>query len=62
MTNPNRPDNARIRPLASIPNKDGFQIVGVHRNGSEALLTVYMNDAGFYVVPGYADLVGWKFP
>lgn len=60
MSNPNRPANARIRPLASIPNKDGFQLIGVHRNGSEAVLTVFVDDSGFYRVPGYADLVGWR--
>jgi hypothetical protein len=52
-----------LRPLASIPNKDGFQIIGVHKNGSEALLTVYVDQAdGQHKVPGYADLVGWKLP
>lgn len=51
-----------IRPLASIPNKEGFQLIGVHKNGSEALLTVYVDDSGFHKVPGYADLVGWRLP
>lgn len=60
MTNPNRPEKARIRPLASIPNKEGFQLVGVHKNGSEALLTVFVDKDGFHKVPGYHDLVGWK--
>lgn len=59
--NPNRPAADRIRPLASIPNKDGALIIGVHRNGTEAQLTVYMDASGFYTVPGYADLVGWKW-
>ena len=60
MTNPNRTANARIRPLASIPNKDGAVIVGVHRNGTEARLVVFVDASGHYTVPGYADLVGWK--
>lgn len=58
--NPNRRDHASIRPLASIPNKEGFVLIGVHKNGSEAQLTVYVDTDGFYRVPGYADLVGWR--
>lgn len=55
----NRP---ALRPLASIPNKEGFQLIGVRRDGSEALLVVYMDADGFYRVPGYSDLMGWKLP
>lgn len=52
-----------LRPLASIPNKDGFQLIGVRRDGAEAPLTVYLDPAdGLYKVPGYADLAGWKLP
>lgn len=60
--NRNRPGNAAIRPLAAIPHKEGFVLIGVHRNGSEAELTVFMDESGNYVVPGYADLRGWKYP
>lgn len=61
MTNPNRPAVARIRPLASIPNKDGAVIVGVRKDGREAVLTVYVDPAdGLHKVPGYHELVGWK--
>lgn len=50
-----------IRPLASIPQKDGAVIVGVHKNGSEARLTVYVDPAdGLHKVAGYAELAGWK--
>lgn len=49
-----------IRPLASIPNKSGFVLIGVHKNGSEARLEVYVDAAGNHQVPSYADLVGWK--
>lgn len=49
-----------LRPLASIPNKEGFVIVGVRRDGAEAQLTVYLDADGFYRVPGYADLAGWR--
>lgn len=58
--NPNRPANATIRPLASIPHKEGAVIVGIHRNGSEAQLTVYMDAGGNFTVPGYAELAGWR--
>lgn len=60
--NPNRPAKAPIRPLASIHHKEGMVIIGVHKNGSEAELVVYLDDSGNYVVPGYSDLVGWKYP
>lgn len=51
-----------LRPLASIPNKEGFVIIGVDRQGREALLTVSMNAGGHYTVPGYSELAGWKLP
>lgn len=52
-----------IRPLASIPQKDGFQIIGVRKDGSEAVLTVFVDEVdGLHKVPGYADLVGWHLP
>lgn len=57
-----RPAIDRIRPLASIPQKEGFVLVGIHKNGSEAELTVFMDDSGFYTVPGYSELTGWKLP
>jgi len=60
--NPNRRNPASVRPLASIPNKDGFVLIGVHKNGTEAQLTVYVDANGFHKVPGYSDLVGWKLP
>jgi len=60
MSNLNRSIAARVRPLASIPQKEGFQLIGVHKNGSEALLTVFVDKDGFHKVPGYHDLAGWK--
>lgn len=60
--NPNRDRNTKLRPLASIPNKEGFVIIGVHKNGSEAQLTVFVDKDGFHKVPGYADLAGWRMP
>lgn len=52
-----------IRPLASIPQKDGAVIVGVRKDGSEARLVVYVDPAdGLHKVAGYSDLVGWRLP
>lgn len=62
MNNPNRTTSAKIRPLASIPHKEGFQIVGVRASGAEAILTVFVDASGNYTVPGYALLVGWRLP
>ena len=60
MLNPNRPSNAKIRPLASIPNKEGFQLLGVRADGSSAVLVVFVDKDGFHKVPGYESLVGWR--
>lgn len=60
MNNPNRPVKTQIRPLASIPNKEGFELIGVDRQGKEALLVVYVDVDGFHKVPGYENLIGWK--
>lgn len=51
-----------IRPLASIPNKAGFLIIGVRKDGAEARLTVYVDKDGFHKVPGYEQLAGWRMP
>lgn len=52
-----------IRPLASIPNKDGAVIIGVHKNGTEARLTVFVDPAdGLHKVLDYPNLIGWKLP
>lgn len=58
--NPNRSTKVTVRPLASIPHKEGAVIVGVHRNGTEARLVVYMDEGGNFTVEGYSDLVGWR--
>ncbi len=51
-----------LRPLASLPNKEGFVVVGVRRDGAEAQLTVYLDADGFHKVPGFKDLAGWRMP
>lgn len=62
MNNPNRRQHDEVRPLASIPNKEGFVIIGVRADGSEARLTVFVDEHGLHTVPGYKTLVGWKLP
>lgn len=52
----------KLRPLASIPQKEGFVIIGVRKDGAEARLTVYVDKDGFHKVPGYKQLVGWRMP
>lgn len=51
-----------LRPLASIPNKAGFLIIGVRKDGAEAELVVYLDADGFHKVPGYDQLIGWRLP
>lgn len=52
----------KLRPLASIPNKAGFLIIGVRKDGAEAELVVYLDADGFHTVPGYDQLAGWRMP
>lgn len=53
---------AKLRPLASIPNKSGFLIIGVRKDGAEAELVVYLDADGLHKVPGYDQLAGWRMP
>ena len=50
-----------IRPLASIPQKEGAIILGVRKDLTEARLIVFVDKSGQYTVPGYSELVGWRF-
>lgn len=50
----------KLRPLASIPNKIGFVLIGVRKDGKEAELVVYLDGNGFHTVPGYDQLAGWR--
>ena len=63
MDNPNRLTLARrrddVRPLSSIPQKAGFQIIGIRTDGQRAPLTVFVDDNGNFTVLGYNNLVGW---
>lgn len=52
----------KLRPLASIPQKVGFVLIGVRKDGKEAELVVYLDADGFHKVPGYDQLAGWRMP
>lgn len=57
-----RSNNGKLQPLASIPNKDGYCLIGVRKDGTEAVLEVYVDEEdGFHKVPGYKELIGWKY-
>jgi hypothetical protein len=62
MTGHQTPRRDSIRPLASIPNKEGAIILGVRKDGTEDRLVVFVDKDGFYKVDGYPQLVGWKLP
>lgn len=51
-----------MRPLAEIPNKEGFVLVGVRSDFSEARLTVYVDADGSHKVPEFGMLIGWRYP
>lgn len=51
-------------PLAWLPNVDGFEFVGVRRDGTRIPCRVGRGADGRYTIHGglYAELVGWMFP
>lgn len=49
-----------ILPLASIPNKEGFILIAVHRDGAEARVAVYLSADGHFTLPDWKNLVGWR--
>ncbi len=49
-----------LLPLASIPQKEGFQVIAVRRDGAEARVAVYVDADGHYTLPNWKDLVGWR--
>lgn len=56
------PTSAVLRSLADIPNKEGFVLIGVRRDHSEAKLTVYVGMDGKHRVPEFENLIGWRYP
>ena len=56
------PRDAVLRTLADIPNKEGFKLIGVRADFSEALLTVYVDEDGTHKVPQFDKLIGWRYP
>lgn len=58
----NAPTSAVLRSLADIPNKEGFVLIGVRKDFSEAELTVYLAMDGTHKVPEFDKLIGWRYP
>lgn len=58
----NAPTSAVLRSLADIPNKEGFVLIGVRKDYSEARLTVYLAMDGKHRVPEFENLIGWRHP
>lgn len=58
----NAPTSAVLRELADIPNKEGFVLIGVRKDFSEAPLTVYVGPDGRHKVPEFDKLIGWRYP
>lgn len=51
-----------MRPLAEIPKKEGFVLIGVRSDFSEARLRVYVDEDGRLRVPEFEQLIGWRYP
>lgn len=51
--------NDRIRPLAFLPNREGFRFLGILKNGGTRECVVILNENGLHTVEGYAELAGW---
>ena len=56
------PTSVVLRALDDIPNKEGFVLIGVRRDHSEAELTVYLAMDGTHKVPEFDKLIGWRYP
>ena len=52
------------KPLAWLPNRDGFKFIGVRDDGTTAQCEVKRLDTGAHVVTGEAkfeELAGWRY-
>lgn len=49
-----------LLPLCAIPNRVGYAIIGVRRDGTEVRLVVRLNADNLHTVDGYHDLAGWR--
>lgn len=54
-------DNAP-RPLAWLPNREGFRFTGVRKDGTECPCMVMRHGGGMHFIQGadFIDLKGWK--
>lgn len=57
-----QPRDQPLRPLDEIPGKEGFVIIGVRADHSEAPITVAVDASGKAKIPGASDLIGWRYP
>ena len=48
------------RPLADIPNIEGYQFLGYFKDGTWRMCTVYKNTNGYYTVNNFSNLLSWK--
>lgn len=46
-------------PLAWLPNQEGFQFVGVHKDGTTSDCVVIRKENGLHTVENYFSLCGW---
>lgn len=49
-----------LLPLASIPNKEGYELIAVRKDGAEAIVAVVLDKNGHYTLPGWENLIGWR--
>lgn len=50
---------AKMLELAWLPNREGFQFIGVLKDGSTRECVVIRRENGTHTVEGYSELVGW---
>lgn len=51
-----------MRELQNLPNRDGFEFIGIKNNGEQAACHIHRREDGIHVVAGeacFADLIGW---
>ncbi len=52
------------KPLSFIPNRDGFEFVGVRHDGTEAACVLKKTERGAFVISGGAqphEITGWRY-
>lgn len=56
-----------VNKLSDIPNREGFQFIGIKENGQEIACVVMRSPVGYFsvytadsLVPCWCELKGWK--